>query len=82
MSTMPLEWQRDDAWCAGCNCLVELCECEQKPAGRCECNLPWGKLYHGRCFYCHAKRLDLEGQLELSVIDSKLTKLLKDGTNG
>jgi hypothetical protein len=27
MSTIPAAWDREDAWCDGCRCLVELCEC-------------------------------------------------------
>lgn len=74
MSTVPLAWQGADAWCSGCNCLVELCECP-----RCmTCDERCRTVYDGRCGRCAAKRLDLEGQLELSVIDSQLSKLLKE----
>jgi hypothetical protein len=61
-------------FCDLCGVHVDGCSCP-----RCDdCNEYFKTLYDGRCGRCAAKRLDLEGQLELSVIDLKLGRLLKE----
>ena len=69
MSTIPAAWDCEDAWCSGCHCLVELCECTSALAEQLEASLS-GEV---------VSRLDLPRDAELVAIDAQLARLLREG---
>lgn len=66
MSTIPAGWDRDDAWCPGCHCLVELCECLESQL---EASLT-GDV---------ASRFELPSEAQLIAVDAQLSRLLREG---
>jgi hypothetical protein len=69
VSTVPTAWTHDDAWCSGCHCLVELCECPSELEEQLEASLT-GDV---------ASRFGLPSEAQLIAVDAQLSRLLREG---
>jgi hypothetical protein len=69
VSTIPAEWSRDEAWCSGCNCLHDLCECEPTLEDQLQASLTGDVV----------SRFDLPSEAQLIAIDAQLSRLLREG---